>query len=93
MVVGVLELEIQLFFSNSLKEKRRTVKSLITRIRNNFNVSASEIGHQDLWQKTLIGVAFIAAERRFSQSVLSKVVEFVKKERRISLINSKMEIF
>jgi len=91
MIIGILELDIRFFSGNSLKEKRRLLKRLIFKIRNNFNVSISEIGHQDLWQRTELGVALITTEKRFAQSVLSKILELVKKERGISLINSQVE--
>jgi hypothetical protein len=68
------------------------MKRLISRVRNTFNVSVSEIGHQDLWQRALVGVALITTERSFAQRVLSKIMRFVEKERDISLIDSKMEV-
>jgi hypothetical protein len=92
MVIGILELEIKLFSSDSLKEKRRIIKSLIDRIHNNFNVSVSEIRHQDLWQRAGLGIALLTTEGKFAQSILSKIVEFIKKDKKISLIDSKMEI-
>ncbi len=92
MVIGILELEIKLFFSDSLKDKRRIIKSLIDRIRNNFNVSVSEIRHQDLWQRAGLGIALLTTEGKFAQSILSKIVDFIKKDKKISLIDSKMEI-
>ena len=92
MVIGVLELDIRLFSPNSLKDKRSIIKRLISRIRNTFNVSVSEIGHQDLWQRALLGVVLITTERSFAQRVLSKIMRFIEKERDISLIDSKMEV-
>jgi hypothetical protein len=92
MVIGVLELDMRLFSPNSLKDKRSLIKGLISRIRNNFNVSVSEIGYQDLWQRTLVGVALITGEKSFAQRVLSKIMRFVEKERDVSLIDSKMEV-
>ncbi len=92
MVVGILELEMRLSSSNSLKDKRSILKSLISRIRNNFNVSVSEIGYQDVWQSTIVGIAFITTEKSFAQRVLSRIMKFVEKERNISLIDSRMEV-
>ena len=91
-MIGVLELDIRLFSPNSLKDKRSIMKRLINRVRNTFNVSVSEIGHQDLWQRALMGVALITTEKRFAQRVLSKIIKFVEKERDISLIDSRMEV-
>lgn len=92
MVIGILELEIKLFSSDSLKDKRRIIKSLIDRIRNNFNVSVSEIRHQDLWQRAGLGITLLTTEGKFAQSILSKIIDFIKKDKKISLIDSRMEI-
>ena len=92
MVVGILELELRLFSSHSLKDKRNIIKSLISSIRNSFNVSVSEVGCQDLWQRAIIGIAFITIEKSFAQNVLLKIIKFVEKKRDISLIDSKIEI-
>jgi len=91
MIIGILELDLRFFSGNSLKEKRRLLKRLIFKIRNNFNVSVSEIGHQDLWRRTELGISLITTEMRFAQKVLNKILGLIEEERDISLINSKME--
>ena len=91
MIIGILELDLRFFSGNSLKEKRRLLKRLIFKIRNNFNVSVSEIGHQDLWQRTELGISLITTEMRFAQKVLNRILGLIEEERGISLINSKME--
>ena len=92
MIVGILWIDVRLGSSNSLKDKRRIIKSLTTRIRNSFNVSISEVGCQDLWQRSELGVAFLTTDVRFAQSVLAKIVDFVERHRDITLIDSKIEI-
>jgi len=92
MIIGILSLDVRVGSSNSLKDKRRVIKSLTTRIRNSFNVSISEVGSQDLWQRSELGVAFLTTEVRFAQSVLAKIVDFVERHRDITLIDSKIEI-
>jgi len=92
MVVGILRLEIWLFSSNSLKDKRRLIKSLIARLRNNFNASVSEIGYQDSRQRALMGIAIVTNESRFAYHSLSKIVEFVKNRKELSLVDSEIEV-
>lgn len=92
MIIGILSLDVRVGSSNSLKDKRRVIKSLTTRIRNSFNVSISEVGCQDLWQRSELGVAFLTTEVRFAQSVLNRIVDFVERHRDITLIDSKIEI-
>lgn len=92
MIIGILSLDVRVGSSNSLKDKRRVIKSLTTRIRNSFNVSISEVGCQDLWQRSELGVAFLTTDVRFAQSVLNRIVDFVERHRDITLIDSKIEI-
>ena len=71
MVVGVLRLDLHLHGVHSLKEKRGVVGKLLARCRNRYPVSAAEVGHQDLWQRTLIGVAVISG----SEAVIAPILE------------------
>jgi uncharacterized protein YlxP (DUF503 family) len=63
VVVGVIGWELQLFEAQSLKEKRRVVKSLKERLRK-FNVSVAETGQQDMWQRAEITACVVATDRR-----------------------------
>jgi len=40
---------------NSLKEKRRILKSLLARLRNDFNVSIAEIADNDVHRMATVG--------------------------------------
>jgi len=71
MVVGVLRLDLHLHGVHSLKEKRGVVRKLLARCRNRYPVSAAEVGHQDLWQRTLIGVALVSS----SEAVIAPILE------------------
>jgi len=93
MIIGILEVDIRLFCCNSLKDKRRILKSLISRIRNNFNVSVAEIGNHTLWQRARLGIALLSSDTSYSSKVLDKILEFLKKEREIFIIDCKKEIF
>ena len=91
MVVGLLELSIRIPDSNSLKEKRWVLKSLLARIRNKFNVSVSEVGAHDTWQMAVIGVAHIGNDRRHANEVLDHIVDFAEQIRQIEVLDSKIE--
>jgi hypothetical protein len=51
--------KVQLFLPNSssLKDKRQTIKSIISRIRKRFNISICEANYHDLWQRSELGFA------------------------------------
>ncbi|MCI0482269.1 MAG: DUF503 domain-containing protein [Candidatus Dadabacteria bacterium] len=65
--------------NRSLKAKRQTLKSLIQRIKSRFNnVSVSEVGSHDLWQKATIGISLVGSESRIVNSVLDRVTQFIE---------------
>jgi len=92
MVIGVLQVELFLHGSQSLKDKRILLKSLKQRLHNNFNVSVSELGFQDKWQKALVGIACIGNENRAIDSMLSDVVNYINREKEIELLNYSTEL-
>ena len=88
MVVGVIGWEIQLFGPQSLKEKRRLVKSLKERLRSRFNVSVAETAHHDTWQRAELAASVVATDRRRAESVLDRVDQLVESEGSGRIIDS-----
>lgn len=72
--------ELQLFEPQSLKEKRRLVKSLKERMRARFNLSVAETAHHDVWQRAEITACIVATDRRHAESVLDKADRLVESE-------------
>ena len=81
MNVGVAQVNLRLPENLSLKGKRQVLKSIISRVRNKFDVAIAEVDDNDDWQLMTIGISTVSNDRRFTNSVLSKVVEFIEKAR------------
>jgi uncharacterized protein YlxP (DUF503 family) len=62
VVVGIVRFELHLPGAQSLKDKRQVVRSLKERIRERVHASVAEVEFQDLWQRTAIGIAIVAAD-------------------------------
>jgi hypothetical protein len=92
MVVATVRAEIHVPQSGSLKAKRSVLASVKARLRAKFNVSVAEVGDLDLWQRSVIGVAFVTNDRRFADEVLEKVVGLIASEPRIELLDYRIEI-
>jgi uncharacterized protein len=75
--VGICKVRLRLPDNLSLKGKRQVVKSLTARLKNKFDVSVAEVEDNDLWQLATIGICFVSNDRRFTNEVLSKTVDFV----------------
>ena len=63
--------------NSSLKGKRRVLKSITTRVRNKFNVSVAEVDDQNLWQRVTLGICCVSNNNRYTNEVLSKVVDLI----------------
>lgn len=75
MPVGLLTLELHLPYAHSLKEKRMVIRKFQDRLRARFNVSVSELDHQDVWQRSLIGVAAVSSDEHVLEGMLRQVEE------------------
>lgn len=91
MVVGVCTVELYLPDGHSLKAKRQILSSLKTRLSNRFNISIAEVDDQDLWQKTVLGIACIANETRYVNGVLDQVLNMIRSTPTLELLQSKIE--
>ena len=92
MVVGVCQLDLFIAENNSLKEKRRILKRIIERVKNKFNVSIAEVGHNDVWQSAQIGLCIVGNDRRFINSSLDKAVSFIEQLGSTEIIKSEIEL-
>lgn len=77
MVVGILKLELAIPENHSLKGKRGVVKSIQARVGNEFNVSVTECGDQDLWQSAVLGFAAAGTSQTVVEATLRRIVDFV----------------
>ena len=91
MVLLTCMMQIYLPESGSLKNKRQVLKSLKERIRNKFNVSVAEVDHNQLWQRSTLGVATVSTAVQHANEVLSKAVKFVERDGRVQLLEYSIE--
>lgn len=81
MVIGSLVLDLEIPECASLKYKRRVLRSLLDRIRHEYNVSASEVDQQDAWQLARLGVVCVSTDIGYAHGLLEKVVRMVESSR------------
>jgi uncharacterized protein YlxP (DUF503 family) len=93
MVIGALEVNLLIGGSQSLKDKRRVLRSLKDRIRRTFNVAVAEVEDHDKWQSGVLGVVTVSNDKAHANEVLSKVVNFVEEDGEARLENFRMTFF
>jgi len=78
MFVAVARFDLRVPGCTSLKEKRHVVKTLTASLRGRFSVAVAEVDHQELWQRTAIGVSAVAGERFHVTKVIHEVERHVE---------------
>lgn len=93
MVIGILRIDLYIMGARSLKDKRQVLKGLIQRVKSRFNnISISEVGSNDLWQKATIGISFVSNETAYVNSTLDRVTGFIDSTGLVSLGERDFEI-
>jgi uncharacterized protein YlxP (DUF503 family) len=92
MVIGVCQLDFRIPENQSLKGKRHVIRKMIDRVRQRFNVAISEVGDNDLWQRSQIGICTVGNDRRHINSSLDKVIDFIEKMNLVEMVRTEMEI-
>lgn len=90
-VVGVLNVRLVIRSANTLKEKRRIIKSLKDRVKNNFNVSISETGTLDHCQYSRLGIAMVGNDTQYVNSALSSLVNMFRCTASVELVDYHLE--
>ena len=93
MTIGLLQVDLRIPESQSLKGKRQILLGLKTRLRQQFNISVSETDHQDKWQLARLAVACVGTDKDGVNRCLDYVVESVKRERAVEFLDSQLELF
>jgi uncharacterized protein YlxP (DUF503 family) len=81
MVIGACTLELDIPASHSLKDKRQVVKSLIARVRRDFNVSIAEVDSHDAWQRATLGIVCVSSDAQYAHGLLEKVIDCLEHTR------------
>ncbi|MCK5146020.1 DUF503 domain-containing protein [bacterium] len=93
MLIASLQVELLLHATFSLKEKRFVLRSIKAKIKKDFNVSIAEVDYLDKWQRSVLGIACVSNDRRFLDTVLSKIINAIDKDNRIEIVNQVVDIY
>ncbi|MBU6390977.1 MAG: DUF503 family protein [Planctomycetes bacterium] len=90
-VVGILNIRLVIRSANTLKDKRRIIKSLKDRVKNNFNVSISETGTLDHCQYSSLGIAMVGNDKRYVNGALSNLINVFRTAASVELVDYRLE--
>lgn len=78
MFIAAIRLELSIPHAHSLKAKRMALNSLLDRVRSRFGAAVAEVGDQDLWQRSVVGIALVSGENTHVREMADRVVSFVE---------------
>jgi uncharacterized protein YlxP (DUF503 family) len=90
VALGMVELHLP--DAASLKDKRHVLKGLKERVRARFEVSVAEVDHQDSWQRATLAVAYVSADARHANEVVSKAMDFIEDHVEGRVLDTSVEI-
>lgn len=92
MIIGVCTIELRIASSRSLKDKRRVLKSLVTKIKNKFNVSICQVENLDSWQLATLGVACVSNSTGHVHQILDNMLDYIEVFSEAEIIHVAKEI-
>jgi hypothetical protein len=92
MTVGCCKIELRIPGSDSLKAKRRVVKSVKERVQARFNVGIAEVDRLDDWRRATLGVVTVSNDSRLVDATLSKVVSWIELSGDVLVVDYEIEL-
>ncbi len=92
MIIAAARLTLIIPENDSLKGKRKVVKSLIEKVRHKFDAAVAEVGDNDLWQKAQIGIALVGNDSQLLESRLQQITKFIENQYLTEIIDSQVEL-
>ena len=82
-----MRVELLLRGVGSLKEKRHVVSSLIAHLNEGMRVGASEVDHQDKWQRSAIGIAAVAPQAGQLDRIMVSVRKAIERRPGVEILD------
>jgi uncharacterized protein len=93
MIVGVSQITLHLPTCHSLKDKRQIIKSVIARVRNQFEVAIAEVEEHDRWQIAKLGISCVSNSSQHADEILGHVRRYIEETRPdVVVTNTETEI-
>ena len=61
-------------------------------MRARFEVSVAEVDHQDVWQRATLALAYVSADARHANEVVSKAMDYIEDHVEGRVLDTSVEI-
>ncbi len=93
IIIGLCTVEFELPGVTTLKDKRSILKSLLTRLHNQFNISTAEVDFHDVVNSSVIAFTAVTTDTRHANQIISTILNWIEANYPDALIvNQEIEI-
>jgi len=89
-MISVCQVEIYIYESNSLKDKRRILKSIIDKLKFKYNITIAETDYNEKWNRSVITFAAVSNSGKFSDKIINKVLSRIESDNRIEVTKNEL---
>lgn len=93
MIIGTCITDLFIRDSQSLKDKRRVIKSLIDRVSSKYNISIAETGNNDSLKYSELTFAVVSNTKKQADSVLENILNFIEAVPELTISKSEKELW
>jgi uncharacterized protein len=79
MIIGTMRVVLFLPENGTIKDKRHVVKSILARVRNQFQVAAAEVEENDNLEAAVLGVVCVSNSAAHANDILQKSINFIER--------------
>jgi uncharacterized protein YlxP (DUF503 family) len=80
MIVSMMQIVFEIPEVDTIKEKRRIIRSVKDKLQRRFHLSAAEVDLQDSLAFAQIGGALVSNSKDFGETVLHKALAMIEQE-------------
>ncbi len=92
MLVGICTITLRLHATQSLKDKRSIIKSLIERMRKQLNVSVAEVDALDEWGRAVIALSAVSLSESIIRDLFKSAEHMAEKAPGAEVVDVKAEM-
>jgi uncharacterized protein YlxP (DUF503 family) len=93
VTIAIARVTLFIAGSHALKEKRMVVRRVKDLVREKFNASIAEVGAHDTWQRAVLGITLVGADRKFAESAIDEVLRFVRSKAEVTNEEREVQTF
>lgn len=85
-LIGI-EVTLHLYYVDSLKEKRRIIRSILDHTQHDFQISTAEIGYLNNLGRSSLGFGIATNDMQNGEKILQKVINYIDEQSAVEIID------